>query len=328
MTLSKARVVAKGILERVAAGEDPQQEWSSVRGEPTIRELFEIVYKEHWDTERYRKSGWAKDVKNFFDHHIDQPLGAMKIGEVTPKVVRDWHKRFSKMKPTGNRSLEVLSKMYSFAAAEELTTMSNPCKLVKPFPEKKRSRFATPEEIKRISERLDFYFETFPYHSLFIYLVLHTGCRPSTLQRATHSNLKRVLIDGEEFGIVSFDGKSTAETGEAETVVIPPHALKKLDSLTPVGDRLVPVNFVHGLWEKIRSDLGIHDLWLRDLRRTFATVGLSQGESLGTIGEILNHKSTQTTKIYAKLLEDSRFKAVKSISDSIVSIGKPVLKVV
>jgi site-specific recombinase XerD len=41
------------------------------------------------------------------------------------------------------------------------------------------------------------------------------------------------------------------------------------------------------------------------MRRTFATVALSNGVPIGQVGELLGHASTQTTKIYAKLLEET-----------------------
>lgn len=328
ITLSQARSIAKGILDQVARGDDPQKDWHMLRGEPTVRELFAFVLKEHWDTERFQKSGRSKEAQSLFNLHIEPTLGAMKISEITVKTARAWHKSFSKIKPTGNRALEILSTMFNFAESEEISKMANPCKHVKPYPEQKRTRYATPEEIKAISERLEFYFDEWPKHSMFIYLILYTGCRPSTLQRAKWSDLRRTIVDGEEFGIITFDGKSTADSGAKEIVVIPPRAMLKLDSLPKEGDRIVNVNWVHGLWDKIIADLGIEDLWVRDLRRTFATVGFSSGQSLDAIGEILNHQSTQTTKIYAKLMDESKIKSVRSIANSINEMSKPDLKLV
>jgi integrase len=76
------------------------------------------------------------------------------------------------------------------------------------------------------------------------------------------------------------------------------------------------------LWEKVSAEAGCPDLWARDLRRTFATVGMSSGIKMDTISELLNHKSVQTTKLYAKLNDDARVEASSAISNKISEIVK------
>jgi hypothetical protein len=44
--------------------------------------------------------------------------------------------------------------------------------------------------------------------------------------------------------------------------------------------------------------------------------------NVGTIGELLNHSSTQTTKTYAALMDEARITAVASISNHIDKILK------
>jgi integrase len=75
------------------------------------------------------------------------------------------------------------------------------------------------------------------------------------------------------------------------------------------------------LWAKIRKEAGCPDLRARDLRRTFATVGMSAGLKMDQISEILGHRSTQTTKIYAKLNIDSQIESARAIADAIEKVG-------
>lgn len=76
------------------------------------------------------------------------------------------------------------------------------------------------------------------------------------------------------------------------------------------------------LWRRVREEAGCPDLWVRDWRRTFATLGYSDGVDMWTVGELLNHRSTETTKIYAKMMDTRRLEAVTRIADKIESFSK------
>jgi integrase len=129
---------------------------------------------------------------------------------------------------------------------------------------------------------------------------MFTGSRPIAIERATWSQLELVKSSSKTYGILTFDGKS----GE-EKVVIPGFVISVLTSL-PTSNTLTGINMPKSFWKKVRVEAGCPDLWIRDWRRTFASIGLSNGFSMDAIGEVLNHKSTQTTKTYAKLFDRSR----------------------
>jgi integrase len=76
------------------------------------------------------------------------------------------------------------------------------------------------------------------------------------------------------------------------------------------------------LWRKIRKEAGCEDLWARDFRRTFATVGMSNKVDMKVIGKLLNHHSQQTTDRYALLDNSARLEAVSAISAKLDSILK------
>jgi integrase len=54
-------------------------------------------------------------------------------------------------------------------------------------------------------------------------------------------------------------------------------------------------------WKIILGKAGIKDLRLHDLRRTMGSWQAGTGANLSVIGRSLNHKSTATTAIYARL---------------------------
>ena len=53
-------------------------------------------------------------------------------------------------------------------------------------------------------------------------------------------------------------------------------------------------------WKKIRTQAGVPDVRVHDLRRTFATWLAMQGENLITIQNALGHSSLDATKIYVR----------------------------
>jgi integrase len=54
-------------------------------------------------------------------------------------------------------------------------------------------------------------------------------------------------------------------------------------------------------WQRLLDRAGFSDLRIHDLRRTLGSWQAKTGASLLTIGKSLNHKSTQSTAIYARL---------------------------
>ena len=113
----------------------------------------------------------------------------------------------------------------------------------------------------------------------------------------------------------------TESTGQKDTIILNSFLLNFLRGLPARKDgsltgikRVCPV-----FWDKVRKEIGSPDLWARDLRRTFATVGMSQGVGVDNIGRILNHTSYQTTLRYAKLDERVRVSSSALISASVMS---------
>ena len=322
VSVGEARRRAALILARVAIGEDPKGNWDAQKLEPTLDQLFDLTMKTHWQKKASPK--WQRDVKNLYDNNLRKRFGGKYLSEISTSSIREWQGLHSQKPYACNRSLEVLSCIYNKAIErEERPQGSNPCLLVKALPEKKRKRFATPEEIKTILAMLDEAQAKRPAPVAFIYLLIYTGSRPSLIERATWEDLEVFEHKGETYGALTLKGKSAHKTGEDDTVILPPKAMEVISSLPRInGQTICGIGLPRKFWNEIRRAAGCEDLWARDWRRTFATVGLSNGVNIGTIGELLNHKSTQTTAIYAKLLPTSRVEAVAAIAAKIDALSK------
>lgn len=327
LSLAAARGLARDTLSQVAKGIDPELVKRQLESEKSITDLFEKAYKEYWTARGSETSSWRKEVDRLWTRKIKPRFGAMRVKEPTLADIHDWHGKGSKAPISANRALAVLSKMLNLAETygwRELN--SNPCTRIARHPERKRKRFASNDELKQIGPLLDYYAPTYPAAVAFLYLLIFTGSRPSAIERARHDQLRVLEIarDGIvcHVGVLRFQGK----TGEEE-VVLPPPAMACLDRVRKQdatgSDLLLGIGMPRKLWYKIRKKAGCEDLWMRDLRRTFATQGMSIGIGMSAIGEILNHKSVQTTKIYALLPEGNRQETAGRIAGRMEQLLKP-----
>lgn len=325
ISIGEARARAKAILAQVMNGIDPKGNWDLAKKEMTIDDLFTITWKSYWDKPRFHASTRAMNVNLLYQNKIKPAFGNFKLSFITPQMVRKWHRLLSDKTPTNaNRALEVLGRMYSFAYQEgHLTEGRNPCEFVKKNKEAKRGRFATIEELQQVLSIIKREEEANPASAAFLYLLIFTGSRPKAIEMATWDQITMHYINGLKVGVLKFRGKSSEATGEDETVIIPPQAMEALDKLPKVkGQSITGIKNPRRLWRKIQAEIGCKDLWMRDLRRTFATTGMSTGITMSNIGEVLNHKSTQTTKIYAKLVQDSKIETTMKIANRIAEISK------
>jgi integrase len=285
----------------------------------TVDELFQECYKEHWSQERYVKSGHEKEVLSKYKNHIKPAFGDLDYLKITRAQIRDWHRGFIKIPVTGNRCKEIMSKLYSFSMEKEFNQSGfNPCQAVKKFTERKRKRFASETELKRLGEVFEKFYVEHPLEITFIYALFYSGSRPRALERARWTELQE--LDGG-VGLLTFDGKSTAATGDEETVLLPSNIMEMIKSLPRRSDGLIfGIKSPTYLWRKIRIEANVPDLWCRDSRRTFATVGFSGGVNVGTVGKLLNHHSPATTDRYAQLNRSAGLEASDKIKNKFDSI--------
>jgi len=72
-------------------------------------------------------------------------------------------------------------------------------------------------------------------------------------------------------------------------------------------------------WRWLREETKLTSLRIHDLRHSFASVLVSSGETLETIGKLLGHKQYQTTMRYAHLMDDPLRRAANNFSKDLLS---------
>jgi integrase len=160
-----------------------------------------------------------------------------------------------------------------------------------------RERFLLPQEWARLRTVLD---EQPDKMRVYFSLLLLEGPRMSEarLMQREHVDLVQGIWH-----------KPTTKNGRRQILALSTHTCTLLAELLDTGPYFfygkspaVPWSrtAVEVRWRKIRRQAGCHDVQIRDLRRTCATMMVSSGENLMVIKEILHHSSVSTTQIYAK----------------------------
>lgn len=287
ITLAQARKLAQDLWVDISGGRDPSQARADARAAPSMLDLWGEYWKRHGS-----KKKSASDDKWQWEMRIKPKFGSWKLSHVQYKDVDDFHQSFPGA--TGNRTLALLSKMFSFAAVPLQWTAANPCKGVKRHPEAKRKRYMKGAEPARIAELLDKSKAQSPAGVAFVYLLILTGARCGEIAGAKWSWLHGTTLHLPD-----------SKTGEKQ-IYLPPAAMDIIDTLPRTSGTLTGIKSPKKLWERIRKEAGCPDLRLHDLRHSFASAAISAGLSLAQIGELLGHKNTQTTKRYAHLVEEAQ----------------------
>ena len=74
------------------------------------------------------------------------------------------------------------------------------------------------------------------------------------------------------------------------------------------------------LWKKIRECVGIEDVHLHDLRRTYASILVEKGCSLYEVQMILGHQTPKMTMRYAHLSAEHLIKAADLVAESVAAM--------
>jgi integrase len=299
----QARRHARELLGRIARGEDPAAEVRTRRRAPTIAVLCDRFMSEHV-VHRCKPSTQA-EYRRSVEIFIKPRIGSLQLLDVKRADIAQLHKDLRHIPYQANRTLGVLKRMFSLAEEWGLVPDgTNPCRHIKPNPEPERERFLSPEEYDRLWSTLaELEAEQPGMRSAVnaIRLLALTGCRLSEIQK-----LRWEYVRDDKLKIP--DGK----TGP-RTVFLSPGAIAVLNGIEQLADNpyvitgTVPGQHLTDLqrpWRRIRARAGLKDVRIHDLRHSFASAAVTNGESLPIIGKLLGHKSVKTTARYAHLADE------------------------
>ena len=286
------------------------------RGEPAPaapeETLFETVaatvFARH---ERVWKAGTLRVNRNYLRNQILPHFAGRPIADIDAREVGNWFAALHATPVSADRSMPVLSVIMREAEAMGLRPEgSNPCKGIRRYRRKGRTRFLSDDEIRRLSERLSAHEERHPRQVAVIRLLLLTGCRKSEILTLRWS-------DYREGRLFLRDSKSGPRT-----VWLSRPARSLLDSLPRTGRWVFPAARGSGpegrasldrFWDTLRADLGLRDVRLHDLRHTHASIALRRGETVLAIARLLGHRSPLTTLGYTHVADAMAMDAAETV---------------
>ena len=309
----QARARALEILACAKRGIDPRDADARREAEPSMADLGRRFLEEYVPV--HCKPSTREEYRRSVRLFVDPVIGELRVPEVQRKDIAALHHGLRDKPYQANRTLGVLSKMFSLAEVWGWRPDgTNPCRHVKRYKEHKRERFLSPEETERLGQVLREAEEEMPSAVAAFRLLLLTGCRMSEIRDLRWEYVKDDCI---ELPDAKTGGRVVPLGPEARAVLsaIP----RDEDNPWVIAGRL-PGSHLTDLqrpWRRIRKQAGLEGVRIHDLRHSFASRALALGESLTMIGKLLGHTQVQTTARYAHLARDSIQTAAARITGSI-----------
>ena len=308
ISADEARRRAAQIINRIKAGEEPVPLPlpAKLAGGPTVAEVAARYMEEHLAVRC--KPGTEVSSRSVIDNYILPEFGRLPFAAVEPKRVLELHSKLNNVPYAANRAVAVLSRMFNMAEAWGMVREgSNPCRLVVKHKERKRERFLTEGEFRRLGQALS---ETAtvggvsPRAVAAIRLLMLTRCRKNEI----------LTLRWEDVDLAANELRLADSKTGPRVVPLSPAATRVLTVLPRISGNpwVIPghkpgtcMKNLHDPWKIIRTRARLEDVRLHDLRHSFASRALALGENLPMIGKLLGHAQIQTTARYAHLERDS-----------------------
>lgn len=322
VTPDMARTEAMRHLSEVRLGGDPARERDRRKAAPSVKEFGKRFLSDH--VALHCKPSTYREYERSIDLFINPRIGSHRIIDITRADVVGLHQSMKHTPYQANRTLGVLSVMFTAAHSWGIRTDGvNPCWKVKRYKEEKRERYLTPDELARLGKVLN-EAQDEPEAVNCIRLLLLTGCRLSEIQ-----TLKWEYVDYATGALRLPDSKTGAKLvpiGKAAIEVL--GKIPKLDENPYVITGRIEGQHLTDMqkpWRRLRKRAGLDGLRIHDLRHSFASDALQLGQDLTMIGRLLGHTQIQTTARYAHLKTDPIRSAANTVAEAVAAaLARPV----
>ena len=291
INLSKARDDAKELLVQVANGIDPAEERQLEKEAITVNDLSKEFIGKHVRTLRR-----DEEVARLIKRDVLPKWGNRRAKDITKRdVIFLLDKIVERPAPyVANRVKAAISKMYNWAIERDILDINPALNVKKPTKEIKRDRYLTTEEIQKLWGGL---VDINPIISSIFKVLLLTGQRKSEVCK-----MRWQYIQGDWWTIPAEFSKNK----KAHRVYLSKQVKQIINSYSQDSEWVFastrrkgsPLTNIQKSFEDLRSNIGVEDIRIHDMRRTVASHMASIGIPSEHISKVLNHSSNSVTAIY------------------------------
>ena len=281
------------------ANPEPETETARARPVPLFRDFVAGAWKEaHFDG---YKPSTQRSTRYQLAGQLLPAFGAKPLDRIGEAAIRRWFERYSRTAPgNANRILARLRQILNFAVACGHIE-SNPARRIIANRRPALTRFLSRAEIARLHGVLDAQTRKGSLQQAdIVRLLLLTGCRKGEIMGLRWSEVRDGMLALED----SKTGPRTVPLGSGARTILdrqprgesPFVFPSPLDPARPRGPEL-------RFWYRIRSEAGIGDVRLHDLRHTMASHAVMNGVPVPVVSRLLGHSNVQMTLRYAHLAD-------------------------
>ena len=261
MPEAEARSQARSLLAGIRKGQENSAVLPSDIAFEAAADEVSSYYRRHW------KPRTLTVNLNYYGNNVLPWFKGRPVTGISRREVLEWFESLHAKPASANRSLPVLSvilrqaEVYGYRPED-----SNPCKDIKRYRRRARKRFLSPDEICRVVEVLNRYDETRPAQAAFNRLLLLTGCRKGELLTLKWRDYR----EGELFLRDSKSGPRTVWPSSAAREVLDRLPRKSAWVFPSHWGNLDHLSEITDFWRDVRTEAGLRDVRLHDLRHTCA----------------------------------------------------------
>ena len=307
MALAEARDAAITVLAAIRKGQPIIASPDDTLFEAVAEEVFRR-YSRHW------KPSTLMVNRGYLRNQILPWFKGQQIADITRKDVQDWFMSLHATPVAADRSAPVLSVIMAQAEVYGYRPEnSNPCTGIRRYRRKGRERFMSDAELRCLGGVLSTYETDWPLLTAMVKLLLLTGCRGSEIRTLQWRDYR----DGRLYLRDSKTGPRTVWLSSPSRDVLAglPRTSRWIFPSCQIDDS-VSKTAVTKFWRRVRSDAGLADVRLHDLRHVYASIAIMQGETIPVVGRLLGHNDTGTTLKYTHLSET----AVRDAADAVGAV--------
>ena len=273
---------------------------------------FETVADEVF--RRYARNWKASTLhvnQSYYRNQILPWFGGRPIGTIDACDVRQWYASLHETPVAADRSAPILSVIMRQAEVYGYRPEgTNPCVGIKRYRRQGRERFLSAAEVGRLGDVLARHEDDQPQAVAIIRLLLLTGCRKGEI-----ISLKwRYYREGKLFLPDSKVGPRTVWLSSPARAVLDglPHAGVWIFP-SPITSGFLSAEALRLAWHRVRTEADLHAVRIHDLRHSYASIAMAQGETLLSIGRLLGHRNPATTLKYIHLSDAMVREAVDAV---------------